>query len=81
MVLASAFRLCALIAGCFFGESGRRTVPSLAAVAFKPEPIVRVDSPGIWITKNRFSEGRSLFSQTSVLHLFACSTTEYCRGH
>lgn len=81
MVLASIFRLCALIAGCFLGESGRQTVPSLAAIAVDPVPIARVDNSGIWITKNRFSEGRSLFSQTSVLHLFAGSTTEYCRGH
>lgn len=81
MVLASIFRLFALIAGCFLGESGRRKVPSLAAVAFEPEHLVRVDSSGIWITKNRYSEGRSLFRQNSVLHLFACSTTEYCRGH
>ncbi|MGF6489567.1 hypothetical protein ABH904_003340 [Pseudomonas frederiksbergensis] len=81
MVLTSVFRLFALIAGCFLGESGRRKVPSLAAVAFEPEPIVRVDSPGIWITKNRYSEGRSPFSQNSVLQLLACSTTEYCRGH
>lgn len=81
MVLASIFRLFTLIAGCFLGESGRRKVPSLAAVAVEPEHIVRVDSSGIWITKNRCSKGRSLFSQTSVLHLLACSTTEYCRGH
>ena len=53
MVLASIFRLFALIAGCFLGESGRHKVPSLAAVAFEPEPIVRLDSSGIWITKNR----------------------------
>ncbi|WP_454876770.1 hypothetical protein [Pseudomonas farris] len=81
MILASIFRLFALIAGCFLGESGRRKVPSLAAVAFEPEPIARLDSSGIWITKNRYSEGRSLFRQNSVLQLLACSTTEYCRGH
>ena len=81
MILASVFRLFALIAGCFLGESGRRTVPSLAAVAFEPEPVARVDSSGIWITKNRYSEGRSLFRQNSVLQLLACSTKEYCRGH
>lgn len=81
MVLASIFRLFTLIAGCFLGESGRRKVPSLAAVAVELEHIVRVDSSGIWITKNRCGEGHSLFSQTSVLHLLACSTTEYCRGH
>lgn len=81
MVLASIFRLFTLIAGCFLGESGRRKVPSLAAVAVELEHVVRVDSSGIWITKNRCSEGRSLFSQTSVLHLLACSTTQYCRGH
>ena len=81
MILTSVFRLSALIAGCFLGESGRRKVPSLAAVAVEPEHIVRVDSPGIWITKNRYSKGRSPFSQNSVLQLFACSTKEYCRGH
>ncbi|MBB3242509.1 hypothetical protein FHW68_004051 [Pseudomonas sp. Tn43] len=79
MILTSVFRLSALIAGCFLGESGRRKVPSLAAV--EPAYIVRVDSPGIWITKNRYSKGRSPFSQNSVLQLFACSTKEYCRGH
>ncbi|EJL96349.1 hypothetical protein PMI18_04836 [Pseudomonas sp. GM102] len=80
MILTSVFRLSALIAGCFLGESGQRKVPSLAA-AVEPAYIVRVDSPGIWITKNRYSEGRSPFSQNSVLQLLACSTTEYCRGH
>ena len=79
MILTSVFRLSALIAGCFLGESGRCKVPSLAAV--EPAHIVRVDSPGIWITKNRYSEGRSPFSQNSVLQLLACSTKEYCRGH
>lgn len=80
MVLASVFRLFALIAGCFLGESGRRKVPPLADVAVEPVHIVRVDSSGIWITKNRYS-GRSLFSQNSVLQRLACSTKEYCRGH
>jgi len=80
MILTSVFRLSALIAGCFLGESGRRKVPSLAA-AVEPAYIVRVDSPGIWITKNRYSDGRSPFSQNSVLQLLACSTKECCRGH
>lgn len=57
MVLASVFRLFALIAGCFLGESGRRKVPSLADVAVEPVHIARVDNSGIWITKNRFSAG------------------------
>ncbi|EJM62778.1 hypothetical protein PMI30_04462 [Pseudomonas sp. GM50] len=81
MVLASIFRLFTLIAGCFLGESGRRKVPSLAAVAVEPVPVARVDNSGIWITKHRYSEGRSLFRQNSVLQLLACSTKEYCRGH
>lgn len=79
MVLASVFRFCVLSAGFFSGES-RRKVPSLAAMAVEPGPVALVGSPGHRITKNRFSEGRSLFSQTSVLHPLVCSTEEYCRG-
>jgi hypothetical protein len=80
MILASAFRLYALVAGCFLGESGRRTVPSLAAIAVESGHIDQGDSSGIWITKTVL-EGRSPLSQTSVLHLLARSTKEYCRGH
>lgn len=63
MVLASVFRLFVLIAGFFSGESARRTVPSIAAIAVGPGHFVPVGSPGNRITKNRFSEGCSLFTK------------------
>lgn len=81
MVLTSVFRLCTQITGCFLGESGRRTVPSLAAIAVESGPVALLGNPGIWITKNRFSEGRSLCSQASVLDPLVRRTKECCRGH
>jgi hypothetical protein len=81
MILASVFRFCVLIAGCFVGESGRRKVPSLAVIAVEPAPVALLGSSGIWITKNRYSKDCSLLGQTRVLLRFACSTEGYCRGH
>jgi hypothetical protein len=71
MILASVFRLYALVAGCFLGESGRRTVPSLAAIAVEPGHIGQGDSSGIWITKNRFR--RSLAAQSDQRFAPACA--------
>ena len=63
MVLASVFRLFVLIAGFFSGESARRTMPSIAAIAVRLGHFALADSPGNRITKNRFNEGRSLFTK------------------
>jgi hypothetical protein len=62
MILAGVFRLCTCIADYFPGEPARRTMPSMAA------SIALAGSPGIRITKNRFSKGRSLSRQISELH-------------
>jgi hypothetical protein len=97
MILAGVFLLCALIAGYFLGEPRRLTVLSIATAAVEPMPIAlvgslsepnkpgkktsRVLSPGIWITNDSFSVGRSQVLKTCVLRLLARSTKEYCRSH
>ena len=68
MILSDAFRLCTFIADYFPGESGRRTVPSIAA------SFALAGSPGNRITKNRFSKGHSLSRQISELRPLVCST-------
>jgi hypothetical protein len=68
MILAGVFRLCTFIADYFPGEPGWRTVPSIAA------SIALAGSPGIRITENRFSKGRSLSSQISELSPLVCIT-------
>lgn len=64
MILAGAFRLCTFSADDFPGEPGRPIGASIALAG----------SPGIRITKNRFSKGRSLSRQTSEMHPLVCST-------
>ncbi len=66
MVLASAFRLHALIAGCFLGGSGRQTVPSVAAITVEPGHIAQVGSPSRRVTENRFNEACSQVNPISV---------------
>ncbi|TPG88704.1 hypothetical protein EAH72_32835 [Pseudomonas caspiana] len=68
MILSGVFRLCTFIADYFPGEPSRRTVPSIAA------SFALASNPGNWITKNRFSKGRSLSSQISELRPLVCST-------
>lgn len=55
MILAGVFRLCTCIADYFPGEPGRPIAASIALAG----------SPGIRITKNRFSKGHSLSRQIS----------------
>lgn len=64
MILAGVFRLCTCIADNFPGEPGRPIAASIALAG----------SPGIRITKNRFSKGRSLSRQISELHPLVCRT-------
>ncbi|TVT84996.1 hypothetical protein FPT12_07970 [Pseudomonas sp. H3(2019)] len=77
MILTSAFRLCALIAGYFWGEPSRLTMPYKAADRKSSRGL----SPGIRITNDSFSAGRSRVSQTRILRLLARSTQQYCQGH
>ena len=64
MILSGALRLCTYIADYFPGEPGRPIGASIALAG----------SPGIRITKNRFSKGRSLSSRISELRPLVCST-------
>lgn len=88
MILAGVFLLFGLIASCFLGESRRLTALFIASVAVEPvrtrqgwQKTSRVPNPGIWITNDSFSAGRSQVSQPCVLHLLARSTQQYCQDH
>jgi len=68
MVLAGVFRLRTFMTDHFPGEAGQRTVPPMGA------SIAPTGSPGNPITKNRFSQGRSLSRQISELRPLVCRT-------